>query len=79
MKDCPPDAIHRSSGGEVFIADTCIGCGNCQKNCPYGVIQMAPVADKQERLFIGIVAAVRPRPQNGPIPDLRQERARKRP
>jgi CRP-like cAMP-binding protein/thioredoxin reductase/Fe-S-cluster-containing hydrogenase component 2 len=47
MKDCPPDAIHRSSGGEVFIADTCIGCGNCQKNCPYGVIQMAPVADKK--------------------------------
>ncbi|HEX4858119.1 MAG TPA: cyclic nucleotide-binding domain-containing protein [Usitatibacteraceae bacterium] len=47
MKDCPPDAIHRSAGGEVFIADTCIGCGNCQKNCPYGVIQMAPVADKK--------------------------------
>jgi CRP-like cAMP-binding protein/thioredoxin reductase/ferredoxin-like protein FixX len=47
MKDCPPDAIHRSSGGEVFIDDTCIGCGNCQKNCPYGVIQMAPVADKK--------------------------------
>jgi len=43
MKDCPPDAIHRSANGEVYIADTCIGCGNCQQNCPYGVIQMAPV------------------------------------
>ena len=41
MKDCPPDAIHRSADGEVFIADNCIGCGNCQQNCPYGVIQMA--------------------------------------
>ncbi len=40
MKDCPPDAIHRSPNGEVFISDSCIGCGQCQSNCPYGVIQM---------------------------------------
>jgi CRP-like cAMP-binding protein/Fe-S-cluster-containing hydrogenase component 2/thioredoxin reductase len=43
MKDCPPDAIHRSRDGEVFISDSCIGCGNCERNCPYGVIRMAPV------------------------------------
>ena len=41
MKDCPPDAIGRSELGEVFISDACIGCGNCERNCPYGVIQMA--------------------------------------
>jgi CRP-like cAMP-binding protein/thioredoxin reductase/Fe-S-cluster-containing hydrogenase component 2 len=41
MKDCPPDAIKRAPDGEVFVADNCIGCGNCQRNCPYGVIQMA--------------------------------------
>ena len=41
MKDCPPDAIRRAPDGEVFVADNCIGCGNCQRNCPYGVIQMA--------------------------------------
>lgn len=42
MKDCPPDAIHRGGlGGEVYIDDSCIGCGNCESNCPYGVIQMA--------------------------------------
>lgn len=40
MKDCPPDAIRRSDAGEVFISDACIGCGNCERNCPYGVIQM---------------------------------------
>ena len=40
MKDCPPDAIKRAPNGEVFISDSCIGCGNCQRNCPYGVIQM---------------------------------------
>jgi Fe-S-cluster-containing hydrogenase component 2 len=47
MKDCPPDAIHRSPAGEVFIADTCIGCGNCVRNCPYGVIQLAPAASRR--------------------------------
>ena len=42
MKDCPPDAIRRGGlGGEVYINDSCIGCGNCERNCPYGVIQMA--------------------------------------
>lgn len=41
MKDCPPNAIHRTEVGEVFIdQDTCIGCGNCFTNCPYGVISM---------------------------------------
>jgi CRP-like cAMP-binding protein/Fe-S-cluster-containing hydrogenase component 2/thioredoxin reductase len=47
MKDCPPDAIHRNPNGEVFIANTCIGCGNCQRNCPYGVIQMSQVNPKR--------------------------------
>jgi CRP-like cAMP-binding protein/thioredoxin reductase/ferredoxin-like protein FixX len=49
MKDCPPDAIHRSANGEVFINDSCIGCGNCERNCPYGVIQLAPVDPHRRR------------------------------
>lgn len=40
MADCPPDAIKRGPDGEVAIDDTCIGCGNCERNCPYGVIRM---------------------------------------
>jgi Fe-S-cluster-containing hydrogenase component 2 len=51
MKDCPPDAIHRAPNGEVFIQDTCIGCGNCERNCPYGVIQMAALAPQKPSLF----------------------------
>lgn len=49
MKDCPPDAIHRSISGEVFIKDTCIGCGNCVTNCPYDVIQMAFIDPQRKR------------------------------
>jgi CRP-like cAMP-binding protein/thioredoxin reductase/Pyruvate/2-oxoacid:ferredoxin oxidoreductase delta subunit len=51
MADCPPDAIHRAPNGEVFINDACIGCGNCQRNCPYGVIQMAAPPPKKPGLF----------------------------
>ena len=47
MKECPPDAIHRNPNGEVFIDSTCIGCGNCEHNCPYGVIQMAAIDPKR--------------------------------
>lgn len=40
MLDCPPDALSRSASGEVVIKDSCIGCGNCVSNCPYGVIKL---------------------------------------
>ncbi len=60
MKDCPPDAIHRSVHGEVFISDSCIGCGNCQNNCPYGVIQMTSQTGYKQpsiwRVILGLQA-----------------------
>ena len=64
MKECPPDAIHRSANGEVFVDDTCIGCGNCEKNCPYGVIQLAPVDPlrKPASLFSWLVLGLGPEP-----------------
>ncbi|MGH7805097.1 MAG: cyclic nucleotide-binding domain-containing protein, partial [Candidatus Binatia bacterium] len=52
MTDCPPDALRRYPTGEVFIMDNCIGCGNCAANCPYGVIQMATVADAERRSML---------------------------
>jgi thioredoxin reductase/CRP-like cAMP-binding protein/Fe-S-cluster-containing hydrogenase component 2 len=54
MSDCPPDVIHRKPNGEISIDyDGCISCGNCVKNCPYGVIQMHPLRRPTllERLF----------------------------
>src|SRR5262245_5722235 len=47
MKDCPPNAIRRSENGEVYINDSCIGCGNCQANCPYDVSRL--VYDRQKK------------------------------
>jgi len=40
MLDCPPDALVRDPRGEVYIKSNCIGCGNCERNCPYGNIFM---------------------------------------
>ncbi|BEV02512.1 cyclic nucleotide-binding domain-containing protein [Novosphingobium olei] len=51
MADCPPNAIQRGPDGEVRINDTCIGCGNCQRNCPYGVIRMDKVPPKKPGLL----------------------------
>ena len=40
MIGCPVGAINRGSGGEIQIADHCIGCSKCADQCPYGSIQM---------------------------------------
>ncbi len=62
MKDCPPDAIHRAPNGEVFIADNCIGCGHCETNCPYGVIQMAAKNQKKPGLLAWLLFGLGPGP-----------------
>jgi len=66
MKDCPPDAIHRAPNGEVFIADNCIGCGNCVRNCPYGVIHMAAKPPKKPGLIQWLMFGRGPGPGEAP-------------
>jgi len=66
MKDCPPDAIRRSPNGEVYVQDNCIGCGNCERNCPYGVIKMASAKEEAPGLLSWLLTG------KGPAPGQRQ-------
>lgn len=66
MADCPPNAIKRGSDGEVFIDETCIGCGNCQRNCPYGVIRMDARPPKKPGLLSWLLFGAGPGPGEAP-------------
>ncbi len=44
MVGCPVGSIRRRNSLEIIIEDWCVGCGLCAKNCPYGNINMHPVA-----------------------------------
>jgi Fe-S-cluster-containing hydrogenase component 2 len=44
---CPVAAIERTDGGDIHIKDTCIGCGKCAENCPYGNINMVGLDTKE--------------------------------
>ena len=76
MKDCPADAIHRSPNGEVYIADNCIGCGNCERNCPYGVIHMAAKPKKKPGLLSWLLFGLGDGPGESPYdPDAHAKKA----
>jgi thioredoxin reductase/CRP-like cAMP-binding protein/Pyruvate/2-oxoacid:ferredoxin oxidoreductase delta subunit len=62
MKDCPPDAIHRAPNGEVYIQPTCIGCGNCERNCPYDVIHMGIETKTEPSLWRWMLFGAGPTP-----------------
>jgi Fe-S-cluster-containing hydrogenase component 2/CRP-like cAMP-binding protein/thioredoxin reductase len=62
MTDCGPNAIHRGPDGEVYIDDTCIACGNCERFCPYGVIRMEKPPPKKPGLFEWLLFGMGPGP-----------------
>ena len=66
MSDCPSNSVQRAPNGEVFIADTCIGCGNCERNCPYDVIQMAAKPPAKPGLLQWLLLGRGPGPGQAP-------------
>jgi CRP-like cAMP-binding protein/Fe-S-cluster-containing hydrogenase component 2/thioredoxin reductase len=62
MADCPPNAIKRGPDGEVFIDESCIGCGNCVRNCPYGVIRLDAKPPKKPGLLSWMLFGAGPGP-----------------
>jgi Fe-S-cluster-containing hydrogenase component 2 len=64
MLDCPPDALTRMNDGEIAIRDSCIGCGNCASNCPYGVIKI--VHDESPKVDVLAWFGLRKKKDEGP-------------
>jgi cGMP-dependent protein kinase 2 len=62
MADCPPNVIHRGPDGEVFMEEGCIGCGNCMRNCPYGVIRMEATPPQKPSLLNWLLFGFGPGP-----------------
>ncbi len=57
MDGCPVDAIHRKGTRlEVLVENHCIGCGLCERNCPYGSIHMVPAGVKPGATTTAVVA-----------------------
>jgi len=72
MIDCPADAIHRALNGEVYIdQEACIGCGACEKSCPYDVIRMAAEPGPKPNLLLWLLFGW----GNGPGEDASREAA----
>jgi CRP-like cAMP-binding protein/Fe-S-cluster-containing hydrogenase component 2 len=42
---CSRAGIARMPGGEVYITESCIGCGICAERCPYDNISIVPLDD----------------------------------
>ncbi len=44
---CSRAGIARHPNGEVYITQSCIGCGICAERCPYGAISIVSIEDEQ--------------------------------
>src|SRR5205085_7382551 len=43
---CSRAGIARHPNGEVYITESCIGCGICAERCPYGAISIINVGEE---------------------------------
>ena len=58
MIRCPTGTITRDFSGEIYIKDTCIGCGSCAKNCPYGnifIVDLPEMTDGGQQSFASLL------------------------
>ncbi|MEM9044368.1 MAG: cyclic nucleotide-binding domain-containing protein, partial [Pseudomonadota bacterium] len=62
MADCPPNALYRTPKGAVAVDDSCIGCGNCVRNCPYGAIKLSAEPVKKGNLLTQLLFGYGDRP-----------------
>ena len=44
---CSRAGIARYPNGEVYITESCIGCGICAERCPYGAISIINIAEDE--------------------------------
>jgi NADPH-dependent 2,4-dienoyl-CoA reductase/sulfur reductase-like enzyme/pSer/pThr/pTyr-binding forkhead associated (FHA) protein/CRP-like cAMP-binding protein/Fe-S-cluster-containing hydrogenase component 2 len=44
---CSRAGIARHPNGEVYITESCIGCGICSERCPYGAISIMNIEDEE--------------------------------
>lgn len=68
MDDCPPNALQRDPDGAVYINETCIGCGNCVRNCPYDAIHMSALPAPKSGLFSWLLFGGAYGPGEAPAP-----------
>src|SRR6202035_3789465 len=47
---CSRAGIARMPNGEVYITESCIGCGICAERCPYGAISIINVGEQAEAM-----------------------------
>jgi len=45
---CSRAGIARHPDGEVFITESCIGCGICAERCPYGAISIVNIEEEKQ-------------------------------
>jgi Fe-S-cluster-containing hydrogenase component 2 len=45
---CSRAGIARLPGGEVYITESCIGCGICAERCPYDNISIVTLAEQDD-------------------------------
>lgn len=67
---CPADALQRGPFGEIFVdSANCLGCGDCERACPYDAIAMASTRPEKPGLLRWLLFGRRPGPGENTSPE----------